>query len=110
MIKGGKVPRKTKYEVALKDQVDRLRKENTKLDAELSQCLTVHAKLNDECERLKAELAEALDNAPTKQQVRDTFESDAIEAWKDACERLKAERDKLREALDRVPPCYGGNG
>lgn len=38
---------------------------------------------------LTEKLEEALDNAPTKQQVRDEFESDAITAW-----RVRADIDK----------------
>ena len=42
------------------------------------------------------ELADAIDNAPTKQQVRDEFESAAIEAWKKANASLKEQLTEVK--------------
>ena len=54
------------------------------LEAELDQCLTVHAALNDECERVKADLKIALANA---------------DHWMARKEELQRENERLKREL-----------
>jgi cell division protein FtsB len=70
------------------DNYDRATARIAELEAELAQCLTAHAELNDECERLR-------DDAITV--VRNEFESAAIDAWKSENARLNAECERLRD-------------
>jgi len=58
------------------------------------------AEMEAENARLKGELEAAIDNAPTKQQVRDEFESQAIDSWKAEVERLKADNARLQKQAD----------